>query len=236
MRKAIWIVCLVILCMGFVFPAPAETGLENFKVRRGDPESKKIAITMDDFNEPEWGWKAVELCKQYGIRITFFPNGRYIYEEDAEHWRDAVESGFEIGSHGYDHRSLPKLESDWTVLSILGKHQQQLDLVLGYHYQIRWYRPPYGNVAHTNTLKKFGYDHALLWTVSQTDPDKAIKEAKNGCIMLFHARKKDYECLEKLIPMLLEAGFEPVTVSELFGFDPPETSEEPYVYNKEDYR
>ena len=31
-------------------------------------------------------------------------------------------------------------------------------------------------------------------------------------------------------------GFEMVTVSELFGFDAPETSDELYVYNKDDYR
>ena len=38
-----------------------------------------------------------------------------------------------------------------------------------------------------------------------------------------------------LVPRLLEAGFQPVTVSELFGFDLPETGGELYVYHKEDY-
>ena len=60
---------------------------------------------------------------------------------------------------------------------------------------------------------------------------KAIEKVQNGSILLYHARHKDYVCLETLIPQLLEAGFEPVTVSELFGFPPPETSEELYVYD-----
>ena len=34
---------------------------------------------------------------------------------------------------------------------------------------------------------------------------------------------------------LLEAGFEPVTVSELFGFDPPETGGEIYVYDRKNF-
>ena len=85
-------------------------------------------------------------------------------------------------------------------------------------------------------VMKFGYDHAVLWTVSQTDPALAIQEVKNGSILLFHARHRDYQCLVELIPQLLEAGFEPVTVSELFGFDPPETGGEMYVYNKADYQ
>ena len=230
--------------LGSILPAAAETGLEHFTVRSGDPESKKIAITMDDFNQPEWGWATLELCKQYGITMTFFPNGRNIYEEDADHWRDAVDSGCEIASHGYDHSSLSKISDRWSVLWLLGKHQQQLDKVLGYHYQIRWYRPPFGNLAdpdgsertHMETLKKFGYENIVLWTVSETDPKKAFSKVKNGSILLYHARKKDYECLAELIPQLLEAGFEPVTLSEMFGYDPPETGEELYVYSKEDYR
>ena len=38
------------------------------------------------------------------------------------------------------------------------------------------------------------------------------------------------------IPELKDRGFEMVTVSELFGCDPPETGEELYVYNKEQYK
>ena len=235
-------VMILALCFGGVFPVRAETGLESFSVHHGDPESNRIAITMDDVNEPEWVWKSVELCRQYGITMTFFPNGRNIYEEDAENWRDVVASGCEIGSHGQEHSSLKNVGDRFRMLWLLGKQQETLDKVLGYHYQIRWYRPPggvmedpNGSDSHYKTLKKFGYDHALLWSVSQTDPDEAFSRVQNGSILLYHARKKDYNCLVNLIPRLLEAGFEPVTVSELFGFDPPETSDELYVYNKEDY-
>ena len=236
MKRAAAIVVILALCLGSVFSASAETGLEKFRVSHGDPESKKIAITMDDVNEPEWVWKSVELCREYGITMTFFPNGRNIFEEDADHWRDVVASGCEIGSHGWDHRSLKKIETRTEMFWELGKVQQVLDQVLGYHYPIRWYRPTYGEMGDQyEIVMKFGYDHALLWTVSQTDPALAIQEVKNGSILLFHARHRDYQCLVELIPQLLEAGFEPVTVSELFGFDPPETGDELYVYHKEDY-
>ena len=83
-------------------------------------------------------------------------------------------------------------------------------------------------------IRTYGYDHILRWDVSETDPEKALPKVQNGSILLYHARHKDYVCLETLIPRLLEAGFEPVTVSELFGFDLPETSEEPYVYDIHD--
>lgn len=234
-------VMILALCLGGAFPVRAETGLESFSVHHGDPESNRIAITMDDVNEPEWVWKSVELCREFGITMTFFPNGRNISEEDGGRWRDVVASGCEIASHGYDHTALKNVDSRRQMFWLLGKHQQVLDQALGYHYQIRWYRPPYGNVNgpngtnHYQTLQQFGYDHAVMWSVSQTDPDKAFGDVKNGSILLFHARRKDYLCLVNLIPRLLEAGYDPVTVSELFGFDPPETGGELYVYNKEDY-
>lgn len=233
---------VLVLCLGIIFPACAETGLEGFRVRHGDPESKKIAITMDDVNEREWVWKSVELCRQYGITMTFFPNGRNILEEDADGWRDVVASGCEIGSHGYDHTSLKNVPDRALMFWLLGKTQETLDRVLGYHYQIRWYRPPYGVMedpnggdSHYRTLRKFGYDHAVLWTVSQQNADEAFQRVSNGSILLYHARKTDYLGLVELIPRLLEAGYEPVTLSEMFGFDPPETSDELYVYHKEDY-
>ncbi len=53
--------------------AAAETGLERFPVRFGNRESNKIAITMDDINEPEWAWKTVELCLHHGITMSFLP-------------------------------------------------------------------------------------------------------------------------------------------------------------------
>jgi len=216
-------------------------GLEEFPVRHGDLSSPKIAITMDDVNEPEWVWKCVELCEQYGIAMTFFPNGVNMKEEDREKWQAVVDSGCEIGSHGYYHERFK--DNGWQVLYNLGLFEEQVDKVLGYHYEVRWFRPTWGTIEDSNgsmyknmtLIKRCGYSHILLWNVSETDPKKAIKQVKNGGILLYHARKKDYECLETLIPQLLDAGFEPVTVSELFDFDPPETSGELFVYDGDTY-
>ena len=85
--------------------------------------------------------------------------------------------------------------------------------------------------------KRVGYSHAILWDVSEMRSAKAAAElTHNGSILLFHARKDDYACLEELIPMLLEAGYEPVTVSGLFGYDPPPTSDEVFIYDPATYK
>ena len=247
LRKNLYRLTGMLMVFLFLFSAgagTAETGLENFPVRYGDRESNKIAITMDDMHDRQWAWKTVELCRQYGITMTFFPIGSNLHEEDRENWQKLLDAGCEIGNHTMYHESLP-LQTDGEIVYSMLFFQQCLDQTLGYHYEVRWLRPPFGNLQNASgsmydvmqILKKIGYGHAILWDVSEMNSaEKALSETRNGSILLFHAREDDYKCLEKLIPMLLEAGFEPVTVSELFGFDPPETSEEPFVYDPATYR
>ena len=246
MIRAISAMLVLLLLAGGIVSAAADEnapGLEQFPVYNGDRESKKIAITMDDVNEPEWVWKTVELCEQYGIVMTIFPIGINLHEEDRENWQRALDAGCEIGSHTNWHDTIADIPT-WDLLYTLGMFQENLDRTLGYHYEVRWFRPPFGSVMDSNgsmyanmrVIKLFGYQHILNWDVSYMwDAKVTLERTKNGSILLFHARELDYDCIKDLIPMLLEAGYEPVTVSELFGFDPPETSEELYVYDPKQF-
>ena len=223
--------------------------LDDFILHHGDRNVSRIAITVDDCykSATEWIRRDVELCNEYGVRMTFFP---LVYtgcleEKYRDLWQSVVDSGCEIGTHTYSHLKMGNRDY-WGIIGALGHGQEALDKTLGYHYQIRWLRPPYGSVAKGKKLseakvigaiKKFGFDHIVHWDVSETkDMAKALGNIQNGSILLFHAKKKDTHFLEKLIPELKERGFEMVTVSELFGFDPPETGGEMYVYNKADYQ
>ncbi len=230
--------CLILMISSSAAEQSAEDLLSTFSLRHGSRESRKIAITMDDVYEPEWVWKSVELCRQYGITMTVFPIGINVKEEDRDNWRALLDAGWEIGCHSLNHKPFHDI-GEYTAIERLGRFQERLDKALGFHYQVRWFRPPFGTVEDKNgnsnamvrAIRTYGYEHSLRWEVSETDPAKALPKVQNGSILLFHARHKDYVCLETLIPQLLEAGFEPVTVSELFGFPPPETSDELYVYD-----
>ena len=232
------VLCLMLLISTSAAEQSAEDLLSVFTLNHGSRESKKIAITMDDVYEPEWVWKSVELCRRYGITMTFFPIGINLKEEDGDNWRALLEAGCEIGSHSMNHLNFHDI-GEYVAIERLGKFQERLDKVLGFHYPVRWFRPPTGSITDKNgsttvmvrAIRTCGYEHSLRWDVSQTDPAKALPKVQNGSILLYHARHKDYVCLETLIPQLLEAGFEPVTVSELFGFPPPEKGGEPYVYD-----
>ncbi len=242
------LLCLCALA-SFACAKSNEEILQNFVLRYGDRNSPKIAITVDDCYKTatEWIERDVELCTQYGIAMTFFP---LVYtgcleEQYRDLWQSVLDAGCEIGTHTYSHLKMGNRDM-WGILGALGHGQEALDRTLGYHYQIRWLRPPYGTVGSGKKLRekqvisaiqRFGYDHIVHWEVSETkDLNKALKKVQNGSILLFHAKKKDTNFLEKLIPELQARGFQMVTVSELFGFDPPETGGELYVYNREDYQ
>ena len=223
--------------------------LDDFILHHGDRNVSRIAITVDDCykSATEWIRRDVELCNEYGVRMTFFPlvNTGCLEEKYRDLWQEVLDSGCEIGTHTNYHVKMGNRDA-WSIIGGLGKSQEALDKTLGYHYEIRWLRPPYGTVGDgkklkeqqvINAIRKYGFQHIVHWEVSETkDLEKALEKTKNGSILLFHSKKKDTLFLEKLIPALQEKGFEMVTVSELFGFDPPETSEELYVYNKENYR
>ena len=236
--------CLA-LCMLFsAVPSLAQEDdpLSKFAVRNGSRGEKRIAITVDDSFDLDYTWKIRDLLHDLGVVGTFFPIGKQIHPEDGPEWQKILDYGSEIGSHNMGHYKMGNSDA-WSIISALGRYQQTLDEALGYHYQVHCFRPPYGNITNdqgkTDTFRravlKFGYEHVILWDVSQTDPDKAYRQVQNGSILLYHARHKDYVCLQTLIPRLLEDGYELVTVSQLLGFGENEISPEPYVYNKADY-
>ena len=129
--------CLaVLLCLFLLIPVlcAAEGGneelLNEFLLHHGDRESRKIAITVDDCYKSAVDYirKDVELCKQYGITMTFFP---LVYtgcleEKYRDLWQSVLDSGCEIGSHSYTHYKLGHRDNRG-VLWALGMFQQTLD-------------------------------------------------------------------------------------------------------------
>ncbi len=219
------------LCFLFL-PCCAET----FTVRHGDRSQMRIAITVDDCYDGKHVQSIVDLCREYGVVVTFFPIGKALKYADAPIWQEAVALGCEIGNHTWGHKRMTRL-TDHEVRFALLRTQQKVDALLGVHYPMQLMRPPLGKLGKpgiTEVMADVGYLRAVLWDVSQTDPNKALRQVQNGSILLYHGRKKDVDCLRKLIPALLEQGYELTTVSDLLGLPPVQTSEELYVYQKGD--
>lgn len=185
--------------------------------KSGDPEKPQIALTIDDCNHLDILAEMLDLFAAEDIHCTFFVLGNVLKEEDAAIWQRVLAEGHQIGNHTFGHPSLTT-SNQQQITSQLRRTQKALNKVLGYVYSMQLMRPPYGKCYVNATqlkIKRAGYENIILWTISQTDPDKAFEAVENGSILLFHTNEKDLECLRVLIPRLKQAGFEPVTVSEL---------------------
>ncbi len=222
----------------FLFSTASAFAVEKgFIVYNGDRESNRIAVTVDDCYSINNLKAVLDICKEYNVPVTFFVVGKALKEEDREVWQDVIDTGCEIGNHTYGHASLIKCDNRQIIYQ-LQRTQQQLDTVLGYHYEMQVMRPPYGNTQRENgrsvcdAIEAAGYTHAIRWDVSQTNATKARKAVQNGSILLYHTNLKDVECLKELIPNLLEDGYELVTVSDLLGMDAPATSTDLFVYGQ----
>lgn len=203
---------------------------QNYVVRNGDREQKKVSITVDDGWDLEILEQIHELSVELDFPITWFMVGSQFVHEDKELWEEILAHGSEIGNHTWKHSKLLSFSTSNANVQVR-LCQERVDEVLGYHYPLRLLRPPYGEYKNNeknflNVFYSHGVEKVVLWDVSETDPQKAFKATQNGSILLYHTRKTDLECLKVLVPMLREAGYELVTVSELLGLEPLVTGAE----------
>lgn len=225
MKIAYRIACLALaVFLAPIFPARAvEAG---FTVFHGDRSVPRVALTVDDCYDSDNVQAIIDLCEEYGVPVTFFVIGSALKLDDQPLWQSALDAGCEIGNHTWSHARLPDLNSR-DIKRQLTRTQEKLDKLLGYAYDMQVMRPPYGRLSTdpdkksdirvVEAIEAAGYVHAVRWDVSQTDPDKAIRDAQNGSILLYHANKKDIRCLKQLIPALIGQGYACITVSELLG-------------------
>ncbi len=221
-----------LLCLLFVLPAVAEEPAYEYVVRHGDREQRRIAITVDDCYNLDNVSAIFDLCKEYDIPMTFFVCGTSMMVEHRPLWTEIIDFGCEIGNHTYGHKNLAEANNTSIRFQVL-RNQQALDTVLGYHYEMQVFRPPYGkwNRYVRSIVQEYGYDHIVLWDVDSTNAKKAYKGTQNGSVLIFHANRADVKCLTTLIPQLVEDGYEFVTVSEMFGLGPIQTSPLLYRYD-----
>lgn len=229
------LICLLLtLCLGVTGLALADYPSE-YVVTHGDRTRKQIALTVDDCYDRGNLRKMHDLCVQYDIPMTVFVIGKQALPEDRELWQAILDHGSEVGNHTLKHPYLTRIKPFNAKNQIL-LTQEAFDQAIGYHYPLRFLRPPFGYYREgSSDIREMAYNQCnieriILWDVSETDPNKCLKDVQNGSILLFHTNIQDIHCMEQIIPKLLEEGYEFVTIGEMFDYAPPVTSEEMYVF------
>lgn len=189
----------------------------------------KIAITFDDGPHPVYTPQILDILKKYGVHATFFVIGENVAMHP-ELTERCIAEGHEIANHTYTHKNLAKDSCSDIQNEIVHTENTVFE---NFDIRTKLLRPP-GGLYGKNVLscaEELDYT-VILWSIDTRDwahtpvqkiTKNVLGSVKAGDIILMHdfvqKRSPTPDALEKILPVLIERGFSPVTVSELIGTD-----------------
>ena len=218
--------CLLAIALLIAIPLPI-FGKEASIVYRSAAKTERlrVALTFDDGPHPKYTPQILDILSSYGISATFFAVGT-----NAELYPDLIRriaaEGHELGNHTYHHNHVGKMTAE-ALQQDIGACSEALERLTG--KAPRYFRPPEG-VCNRDVKEICGeLDMTIvMWSVDTRDwahtpiPEicRNVREnTGNGSIILMHdfigKKSPTPKALRQIIPMLLELGFEFVTVSQL---------------------
>jgi peptidoglycan/xylan/chitin deacetylase (PgdA/CDA1 family) len=205
-------------------------------IYRGSDRMPRLALTYDDCTlVTRLHMLQAILLEHLDVRVTLFPTGQALINnesKDAGIWKWFYSRGHEYGYHGWDHTD-PWVLSDQQLLDDYDRWQDALFQVLGAQPQVRFARPPYGNLSGSflnmcnlrgkvATMWSTGFGGAVDVGVA------AAKRAHYGDIALLHTRNQpgipqinqeeswDMAITSEILPYFASTGIECVTMSVLY--------------------
>lgn len=188
------------------------------KKAKVDPDKPMVAITFDDGPGKRTG-EILEVLEKYNAHATFFMLGQKVssFQKIVKKMKDI---GCELGNHSYDHTSLAKLD-DKDIKKQMSDTNNNLKKAAGSPASVM--RPPYG--AINDTVKENVGLPMILWNIDTLDwktrdaqktIDTVMDKVEDGDIILLHdIHTETVDAVIELIPMLEDAGYQLVTVSEM---------------------
>lgn len=188
-----------------------------------DPEKPVIALTFDDGPNTTTTSEVLDLLEKYNVRASFFLIGTNITEESAEVVKRAYDMGCEINNHSKTHSDMTKMTPQ-EIKDEVDFVSEKIKKITG--ETARFFRPPY--IAVNDTMYE-SIDMPFIagagcndWEDSVTADmrvKKIERQLRDGVIILMHdaeGNSQTVEALDRLIPEMLEMGYQFATVSELF--------------------
>ncbi len=191
-----------------------------------------IALTFDDGPGAETP-DVLDVLARHDARGTFFVVGRAV-EGRVDLLRRMAAAGHEIGNHTYDHPRLSELTED-LIVTELERTSRAIESATSVRPVLM--RPPYGDdpLRVSEIAAPLGLT-TVLWSVPTFDwrgddpsdiSERIVTGARPGAVVVLHdashlgeSRMNTVEALQRAVPVLAEAGYELVTVSELLRSAP----------------
>lgn len=184
-----------------------------------DPNKPIIALSFDDGPSSHTD-RILAALQKYGVKATFFMVG---YEIDSfqDQVRAVYEAGCEVANHTLDHANLKTLGKD-EIRRQVYDNEKKLNKIVPVGEVV--VRPPYGNV--NDTVKAVVERPMFNWSVDSLDwktknADSVVaqikQDARDGYIILMHdLYESTAEATERIIPWLLEQGYQITCISNMF--------------------
>ena len=218
-----------------------ESALKKAYGMQLDPDQKMVAFTFDDGPNSAYTGEILDILEENNARATFFINGANI-EGNIGLLARMLSLGCEIGNHTWDHKNMEEL-SDGEMRDQVLRVNESLEELFG--YKIRLFRPPYikygkhneeirdritslmkeqdmAIVNHTrsthDTYEEYTADMIYERAIMETDE---LGHPIDGSIILCHDKsRKTVDAFRRIVPDLIQAGYQLVTVSELLNCSP----------------
>ena len=184
-----------------------------------DPSKPIIALSFDDGPSSHTD-RILAALKKYNVKATFFMVG---YEIDSfpDQVRAVYDAGCEVANHTLDHANLKEKGKDEIRRQVYDNEKKLNNLVPVGEVIVR---PPYGNV--NDTVKSVVERPMFNWSVDSLDwktrnADSVVaqikQDARDGYIILMHdLYESTAEATERIIPWLLEQGYQITCISNMF--------------------
>lgn len=189
-----------------------------------DPNKPMVALTFDDgpsyAGENNATERILNTLEKHGARASFFMVGSRVNDANAYLLKKEIEIGCEIGNHTLTHERYGKK----VTANDICKSSERIKQYCGKAPSI--FRCPGGMMSSAiqEECRKEGMPIAY-WSVDTEDwksknpkaiYDAAMDHVYDGAIILMHEiYPTTADAVEKLVPALIEDGYQVVTVSEL---------------------
>ncbi|MBO4920278.1 MAG: polysaccharide deacetylase family protein [Lachnospiraceae bacterium] len=215
--------------------APDEKGSKvTVDVSKIDPAKPIVALTFDDGPSANTA-SILETLNEYGAHATFFMVGENVTAHP-DRVKMVYDAGCEVGNHTVNHKNLNNLTKK-EIKKEIEDNQADINAALGVTISCL-VRPPYGNV---NDNVREACKHPMInWSVDTLDWksrnadsvfEEVKKSTKDGSIILMHdLYGSTAEAVKKVVPWLVEQGYQICSVSEMFAARGV-TLENGHVYN-----
>ena len=198
----------------------------NGVIYRGTPSSNGVALMFNVYENTSVVQDIISVLKGHGVTATFFVGGCWADDNDKT-LKDIVNSGFEIGNHGYFHKDHKKLSYEKNREEILNCHSVVLRST---GYNMKLFAPPSGAYSKTTVevATELNYK-TIMWskdTIDWRDSDiqtilkRATKGVSSGDLILMHPKPHTLEALPLIIQKIKEQNLKFLTVSECASLTP----------------